>query len=130
MISREFNYLSIPSPQTLLEILRTHHLLNAGRLRWLMRRQATQSRSVRAWLEILVGRGWLTTFQAEQVLSGRVSDLVVGHYCILDRLGSGGAGQVFKAEHRWLQRPVALKILAGYSIAPPDHGKPCRSEGE
>lgn len=35
-----------------------------------------------------------------------------GEYVLLDLLGSGGTGPVFKAEHRTLGRTVALKILS------------------
>jgi Protein kinase domain len=35
----------------------------------------------------------------------------IGPYLLLDRLGEGGNGQVFKARHQAMQRVVALKIL-------------------
>ncbi len=38
----------------------------------------------------------------------------MGNYVILDRLGTGGMGQVFKARHRKMDRIVAIKML------PPD----------
>lgn len=36
---------------------------------------------------------------------------VLGEYVILDRIGAGGMGQVFRARHRTMDREVALKIL-------------------
>ena len=38
--------------------------------------------------------------------------LLLGNYTILERLGSGGTGQVFKAEHRKMHRTVAIKLLS------------------
>ncbi|AMV33090.1 Serine/threonine-protein kinase PknB [Pirellula sp. SH-Sr6A] len=36
---------------------------------------------------------------------------VLGEYVILERIGAGGMGQVFRAKHRTMDREVALKIL-------------------
>ncbi len=37
---------------------------------------------------------------------------LIGEYLLLDRIGAGGMGEVFRAEHRTMNRHVALKILS------------------
>jgi eukaryotic-like serine/threonine-protein kinase len=54
----------------------------------------------------------LTPFQAKRLLSNRPHGLVVGRYIILDRIGSGSMGRVYKAHHAMMDRVVALKIIA------------------
>ncbi|MCA9192465.1 MAG: Hsp70 family protein [Planctomycetales bacterium] len=48
---------------------------------------------------------------SEPLQSSRPNMAVLGEYMLLDRLGIGGMGQVFRAEHRTMNRHVALKIL-------------------
>jgi serine/threonine protein kinase len=55
--------------------------------------------------------GLLTTFQAAQLLRGKFRRLLVGRYRILDRLGTGGSGEVLLAEHLDMKRRAALKVL-------------------
>jgi serine/threonine protein kinase len=64
----------------------------------------------------LVERGVLTKFQAERLLAGLTAGFVLGQYVILDQLGQGGMGRVFKARHRTMNRIVALKILAPHLL--------------
>src|ERR1700722_559719 len=60
----------------------------------------------------LVRRRWLTHFQAELLLAGRASELVVGaQYILLERLGQGGMGAVYKARHRILKAVRAVKVI-------------------
>ena len=60
----------------------------------------------------LVRDNLLTTFQAKRLLSNRPQGLIVGRYVILDRIGSGSMGRVYRAHHAMMDRVVALKIIA------------------
>lgn len=62
--------------------------------------------------KLLTSKGLLTQFQLTALNEGRGASLRVGNYDILDRLGAGGMGTVFKARHRRMKRIVALKVLA------------------
>ena len=61
--------------------------------------------------ERLVKQGRLTEFQARRLLVGKAKSLVFGRYVLLDRLGIGAMGRVFKARHRLMDRLVALKVV-------------------
>src|SRR5262249_45295053 len=51
-------------------------------------------------------------FQAERLLMGRTAGFLLGQYRVLEQIGKGGMGRVYKAEHRTMKRVVALKVLA------------------
>jgi serine/threonine-protein kinase len=60
----------------------------------------------------LIREGVLTEYQARRILSNKPHGMVVGRYVIMDRLGSGAMGRVYKAHHQLMDRIVALKIIA------------------
>jgi CheY-like chemotaxis protein/tRNA A-37 threonylcarbamoyl transferase component Bud32 len=60
----------------------------------------------------LLVAGTITDYQLDALNQGRATELRVGNYDILDRLGAGGMGTVFKARHRRMKRVVALKVLS------------------
>jgi serine/threonine protein kinase len=60
---------------------------------------------------LLIRKGLLTTFQAQQFLLGKHKGFTLGDYRVIERLGSGGTGMVYLAEHQVMKRRVALKVL-------------------
>jgi serine/threonine protein kinase len=64
-----------------------------------------------ALANLLVRDGVLTVFQAGQLLQGRWRGYTIGKYKVLEKLGSGGMGQVYLCEHKVMRRKVAVKVL-------------------
>jgi formylglycine-generating enzyme required for sulfatase activity/serine/threonine protein kinase len=59
----------------------------------------------------LVEGAKITRFQADELLTGSSTPLVLGEYVLQARIGAGGMGQVFKARHRRMKRFAAIKLL-------------------
>lgn len=59
----------------------------------------------------LVTRGVLTRWQADNLLRGKFKGYFLGKFKLLGLLGSGGMSSVYLAEHIWLQRKQAIKVL-------------------
>lgn len=62
-------------------------------------------------LERLVENGLLTKYQATRIGLGKSFGLVLGNYRIMERIGAGGMGVVYKAEHLRMRQHVAIKVL-------------------
>src|SRR5436190_20388245 len=58
----------------------------------------------------LVDLGYLNRWQVEQLKEGRTK-FNLGPYRIVNAIGQGGMGHVFKAEHKLLGRIEAIKVL-------------------
>jgi eukaryotic-like serine/threonine-protein kinase len=97
--------------QTFLANLRQSGLVSENQLVAVRERLPDTNRG-RVIARALVECGLLTKFQAEMLLAGRTGGFVLGQYRILDQLGQGGMGRVFKALHTTMNRVVALKVLA------------------
>lgn len=102
-------------PQTLLQWLLDKHILLVEEWEELPeadRRHLEQSGSVDELLQGLHQRHLLTRFQMEAIQRGNGPDLILGSYRLLDLLGQGGMGTVYRGEHIQLRRLVAVKVMA------------------
>lgn len=101
--------------QTFLTYLRQSGLLDEGQLTAVANNHTDVTRG-KVMARLLVQDGLLTRYQAERLLCGQTSGLVFRKYRILDLIGKGGIGRVYKAEHRAMKRIVALKVLTNTTL--------------
>jgi serine/threonine protein kinase len=69
-----------------------------------------------ALAQFLVAQGILTEFQAERLLQGKTQGFVLGPFTLMDSLGSGSMGTVYKAQSKTDSRWYAVKVLPRRSM--------------
>ncbi|GIW81283.1 MAG: hypothetical protein KatS3mg105_3090 [Gemmatales bacterium] len=102
--------MAIATNAELIKALRTTKLLTPQQLNEAVALQA-RFRDPRSLSRELLRRGWLTVYQVNQIMQGKAESLVFGSYVLLERLGEGAMGKVFKARHQTMNRIVALKMI-------------------
>src|SRR5437660_4707837 len=69
-----------------------------------------------ALAQFLVDQGILSQFQSERLLQGKTQGLVLGPYTLMDALGSGSMGTVYKALSKNDNQWYAVKVLPRRSM--------------
>jgi serine/threonine protein kinase len=119
--------MSIASVKDLIKLLGEWHLLEPGQFAQLAALQG-QFAAPEALAKELVKRGWLTSYQVNEMFLGRGANLLLGSYVLREQLGQGGMGAVFKARNWKLHKTVAVKLIRKERLAHPDAVKRFRRE--
>ena len=69
-----------------------------------------------ALAEFLVSKGTLSQFQADRLLQGKTQGFVLGPFTLMDALGSGSMGTVYKAQSKTDNQWYAVKVLPRRSM--------------
>jgi response regulator RpfG family c-di-GMP phosphodiesterase len=85
----------------------------------LVRNELRRITDTRELLGHLARSGLITNYQASRLESGRTFGLLLGNYRILDHIGSGGMGIVYRVEHIHLRRQAAIKVFTSTSDQDP-----------
>jgi serine/threonine protein kinase len=105
----------MPAPTTsadFLDVLRKSKQVDPRRIdEYLARPKVSTPQEPRKLALQLIRAGLITVFQAEQFLLGKTKGFVLGAYRIIERIGTGGTGTVYLAEHQVMKRRVAIKVL-------------------
>ncbi|HET6575407.1 MAG TPA: serine/threonine-protein kinase [Fimbriiglobus sp.] len=110
----------MPAPTTadeLVTLVRKSKLLNPAELDEYLSTRQVPLDDPAALCARMRADGLLGAFHVEQLLRGKYRGFFLGKHKLLDRIGLGGMGQVFLAEHVNMRRRVAIKVL------PPDRAQ-------
>src|SRR5882757_10428607 len=66
--------------------------------------------------EFLIGQNILTPFQSERLLQGKTQGFVLGPFTLMDALGSGSMGTVYRAISKVDKQSYAVKVLPRRSM--------------
>ena len=111
--------MQIATADSLIDALRGSGLFHPAAVEVLARELAPFGDDTQAALRHLVARDLVPLYQLRKVIHGKTADLFVGPFVVLDKLGEGGMGKVFKARDGRTGRVAALKVIRPHLLSNP-----------
>ena len=111
--------MQIESAESLIEMLRSSGLYEAEPFDKLAAELRAAGSDPQELIRHLIDRERITAYQLRRVVNGRASELFIGPYVVLDKLGEGGMGRVFRARHVRQDRQIALKVVREQVLSKP-----------
>ena len=99
------------SVQQFIEQLTQTGVMTSDEVSTFMERMVAPPASVEGLSAAMIAAEKLTPFQSQHVRKANAEQLIVGEYLLLDTVGTGGMGQVYRARHRQTGELVALKMM-------------------
>src|SRR3954466_6405205 len=109
----------IATADSLIDALRGSGLFAPAAVEVLVREVAPFGDDTQAALRHLVERDLVPVYQLRKVIHGKTADLFVGPFVVLDKLGQGGMGKVFKARDVRTGQVAAVKVIRPHLLANP-----------
>lgn len=106
--------------EEVLQALRDSGLHDESRMAEIEREVADLGDDAQALIRHLVVHNHATLYQLRKLIHGKASELFIGPYVVLDKIGEGGMGKVYKVI-TWRQpdRLLALKVIRAHLLANP-----------
>lgn len=111
--------MEIHSADELLHTLRGCGLFTPERFAALTQDLARAGGDPPALMRHLVQHDWISVYQLRKVIHGKAAELFIGPYVIVDKVGEGGMGRVYRARQVRDDREVALKIVRSNLLSNP-----------
>jgi serine/threonine-protein kinase len=98
--------------------LRRSNLIDRGRLDQVVGEFLAKNARAEppALAQFLIEKGILTQFQADRLLQGKTQGFVLGPFTLMDALGTGSMGTVYKAQSKTDNKWYAVKVLPRRSM--------------
>jgi serine/threonine-protein kinase len=101
----------MPEAGLLVKMLQQSQILQPDQMAEVEGRLQRKTPDLKELAQELLRLEWITPYQLKKLALGQSASLVLGPYVLLERLGVGGMGEVFKARHMIMNRIVAVKVL-------------------